>query len=61
MAPTAIRVVKKDDYDGVSLKKDDTSTINSFALVGKSCDSDTICWIRKHFAHVIINETWRET
>ena len=45
MAPTAIRVVKKDDYDGEWIKNFDTSSINSFALVGERCDPDTIKWI----------------
>ena len=61
MAPTAIRVVKKDDYDGDYIKKYDTSTINSFGLVGERCDPDTIKWINKHFPHVIINDTWWQT
>lgn len=58
MAPTGVRVVKKEDYDGEWIKKYDTSTINSFALVGERCDPDTIKWIHQHFPHVIINDTW---
>ncbi len=58
MAPTAVRVVKKEDYDGLLIKKFDTSTINSFALVGERCDPDTIKWIHLHFPHVLINDTW---
>jgi propionyl-CoA synthetase len=58
MAPTAVRVVKKDDYDGEWIRKYDTSSINSFALVGERCDPDTIWWLHKHFPHVIINDTW---
>lgn len=45
MAPTAVRVVKKEDYDGLLIKNFDTSTINSFALVGERCDPDTIKWV----------------
>jgi propionyl-CoA synthetase len=45
MAPTAVRVVKKEDYEGEWIKKYDTSTIDSFALVGERCDPDTIKWI----------------
>jgi propionyl-CoA synthetase len=61
MAPTAIRVVKKEDFDGLLVKKYDTSTINSFALVGERCDPATIMWIHKHLPHVIINDTWWQT
>jgi propionyl-CoA synthetase len=61
MAPTAVRVIKKDDYDGDWIKKYDTSSINSLALVGERCDPDTIHWIHKHLPHVIINDTWWQT
>jgi propionyl-CoA synthetase len=58
MAPTAVRVIKKDDYDGEWIKKYDTKSINSYALVGERCDPDTIRWLHKHLPHVIINDTW---
>ena len=58
MAPPAVRVIKKDDYDGEWIKKYDTSSINSYALVGERCDPDTIHWLNRHFPHVIINDTW---
>jgi propionyl-CoA synthetase len=61
MAPTAVRVVKKEDYDGEWIKKYNTKSINSFALVGERCDPDTIKWINRHFPHVIINDTWWQT
>lgn len=61
MAPTAVRVIKKDDYDGEWITKYDTSSINSYALVGERCDPDTIHWLHKHFPHVIINDTWWQT
>lgn len=61
MAPTAVRVIKKEDYDGEWIKKFNTKSINSFALVGERCDPDTIKWINKHFPHVIINDTWWQT
>ena len=61
MAPTAVRVVKKEDYEGEWVKKYDTKSINSFALVGERCDPDTIRWIHKHFPHAIINDTWWQT
>lgn len=61
MAPTAVRVIKKDDYDGEWIKKYDTKSINSYALVGERCDPDTIRWLHRHFPHVIINDTWWQT
>jgi len=58
MAPTAVRVLKKEDYDGDWIKKYNTKSINSYALVGERCDPDTIRWLHKHFPHVLINDTW---
>jgi len=61
MAPTAVRVIKKEDYEGEFVKKHDTSSLQSFQVVGERCDPDTIWWINKHFPHVIINDTWWQT
>ena len=58
MAPTGVRVVKKEDYFGDYIKKYDTSSIHGFLLVGERCDPDTILWMHKHFPHVLINDTW---
>ena len=60
-APTGVRVIKKEDYDGEWVKKYDVSSIHGFLLVGERCDPDTIHWIRKHFPHVLINDTWWQT
>jgi len=61
MAPTGVRVIKKEDYEGEYIKKYDTSSIHGFLLVGERCDPDTIFWIRRHFPHVFINDTWWQT
>lgn len=58
MAPTGVRVIKKEDYDGDFVKKYDTSSVRTFCLVGERCDPDTILWINKHFPKVLINDTW---
>jgi propionyl-CoA synthetase len=58
IAPTGIRVVKKEDYDGLYVKKYDTSCLKGVHLVGERCDPDTIWWIHKHFPNVIINDNW---
>jgi propionyl-CoA synthetase len=46
-APTAIRILKKEDYDGKYINKYDFSNLNSVHLVGERCDPDTINWIHK--------------
>lgn len=61
MAPTAVRVIKKEDYDGEYVKKYDVSLLEGFHLVGERCDPDTVWWVHKHFPHCIINDTWWQT
>jgi len=61
MAPTGVRVIKKEDYEGTLVKKYDVSTVKSFCVVGERCDPDTIHWMHKHFPHVLINDTWWQT
>ena len=58
MAPTAVRVIKKMDYDCELIKKYDMSTVKTFSLVGERCDPDTIHWMHRHVPNVIINDTW---
>ena len=61
LAPTAVRVIKKDDYEGELVKKYNTSTLEGFHLVGERCDPDTSHWVNKHFPKVIINDNWWQT
>jgi propionyl-CoA synthetase len=61
LAPTAVRIVKKEDYDGEYVKKYDVSSLKSFHLVGERCDPDTIWWIHTHFPKVLINDNWWQT
>lgn len=61
MAPTGVRVIKKEDYDGELVKKYDVSSVRTFCLVGERCDPDTIHWIHRHFPKVLINDTWWQT
>ena len=60
-APTAIRVIKKEDYNGDYIKKYDTSSLKSILLVGERCDPDTINWLEEKFPDVLLNDTWWQT
>lgn len=60
-APTAVRVVKKEDYDGEYVKKSDLSHLRTVCLVGERCDPDTIHWVHRHLPHCLINDTWWQT
>lgn len=61
MAPTGVRVIKKEDYEGEWIKKYDTSSIQSIGVVGERCDPDTIHWLHKHFPTALLNDTWWQT
>ena len=61
VAPTAARIIKKEDYDGELVKKYDVTSLKGFHLVGERCDPDTIWWIHKTLPNVIINDNWWQT
>ena len=61
MAPTAVRVIKKEDYEGTYVLKHDVSSIRTVCLVGERCDPDTILWLHRHLPRVLINDTWWQT
>jgi propionyl-CoA synthetase len=56
MAPTAVRVIKKDDYEGKLLKNYDISTVKTLCLAGERCDPDTIYWLHKNLPKVLISD-----
>ena len=58
MAPTGVRVIKKDDYDSEWVSKYDVSSINGFCMAGERCDPDTISWLHKTLPQAMINDTW---
>lgn len=60
-APTAVRVLKKDDYEGEWVKKYNLSSLRTVGLVGERCDPDTVYWLHKHLPHVMFNDTWWQT
>lgn len=45
MAPTTVRIIKKEDYKGNYVKDYDVSSLKGFHLIGERCDPDTIMWI----------------
>jgi propionyl-CoA synthetase len=61
MAPTAVRAIKKVDYEGSFVKTSDVSCLEGFHLLGERCDPATVLWIHKQFPHCIINDTWGQT
>ena len=57
-APTVVRIIKKEDYEGKFIKQHDVSSLKGFHLVGERCDPDTILWLQGHFPGVPTNDTW---
>lgn len=58
VAPTAVRIIKKEDYEAEWVKKYDISSLETFHLVGERCDPDTIWWLNRALPKVIINDNW---
>lgn len=53
-----VRRIKKSDYDGVFMKKYDTSSLKVISTTGERLDADSVEWIHRHLPNVIINDTY---
>lgn len=58
MAPTAVRVMKKEDYEAKLSKKYDTSSIDGYCVGGEKCDADTVHWITKATPSATVVDNW---
>ena len=58
-APTAFRAIKKEDPDGVLLKKYDLSEYKTLFLAGERLDPDTYHWARKLLDVPVIDHWWQ--
>ncbi|MBK8590786.1 MAG: AMP-binding protein [Sandaracinaceae bacterium] len=58
-APTAFRAIKKDDPDGVLLKKYDLSHFEALFLAGERSDSATLEWAEQHLGVPVIDHWWQ--
>jgi propionyl-CoA synthetase len=58
-APTAIRAIKKEDPEGVFLKKYDLSKLEALYLAGERCDPDTIIWSERLLQKPVIDHWWQ--
>ncbi len=56
MAPTGIRILKKEDFDGNYIKQFDVSSVKGIHIAGERCDPETIRWLHTHLNHSIIND-----
>lgn len=61
-APTVMRLLKKEDYDGEYFKKwGPTALLKGISFAGERMDPDTVRWLRRHLPRTMINDTWWQT
>jgi propionyl-CoA synthetase len=58
-APTAFRVIKKEDPEGALLKDYDISSLRALFLAGERADPDTIIWAEKQLQRPVIDHWWQ--
>lgn len=58
-APTAIRAIKKEDPNGLLLKKYDLSCLEHQFLAGERCDVATLEWTREKLGVPVIDHWWQ--
>ena len=58
-APTAIRVIRKEDPEASHLLKYDTSRLRALFLAGERCDPDTLLWARDKLGIPVIDHWWQ--
>lgn len=58
-APTAIRAIKKEDPEGLLVKKYDLSSLKKQFLAGERCDVATLDWFNEHIGVPAIDHWWQ--
>ncbi len=58
-APTAFRAIKKEDPDGVFMRKYDLSHFRTLFLAGERADSDTVKWAETLLQVPVIDHWWQ--
>lgn len=60
-APTALRALRREDFDGVWINKYDTKSLRSISFAGERCDIPTFEWISRNVPHALINDNYWQT
>lgn len=60
-APTALRVLRKEDPNGDWIRKFDISSLTNLAMAGERLDIPTYNWISKMLPGVLINDNYWQT
>lgn len=59
-APTAIRAIKKEDHEGLLLKKYNLASLRHLFLAGERCDPPTYHWA-KNLLNIPVTDHWWQT
>jgi len=60
-APTALRVLRKEDHNGDWIRKYDLSSLKHIAMAGERLDIPTYNWISSQLPNTLINDTYWQT
>jgi propionyl-CoA synthetase len=64
-APTALRAIKQQDFEGMLLKKYDLSKMQALFLAGERCDPPTATWIQASWIAALLDkpviDNWWQT
>lgn len=61
-SPTALRAIKREDYDCKTLKKYTLDCLDSIHMAGERCDPDTNIWLQNGIGErILINDQWWQT
>jgi propionyl-CoA synthetase len=58
-APTAFRAVRREDPDGLLLKKYSTRSLRALFLAGERADPDTVAWAERVLGVPVIDNWWQ--
>jgi propionyl-CoA synthetase len=58
-APTALRVIRKEDPQGLALRGHDISSLRALFLAGERADPDTVAWAEQLLGVPVIDNWWQ--
>lgn len=58
-APTALRAIKKEDPEGLQLKKHDRSSLRALFLAGERTDPATLAWAQSQLGVPVVDNWWQ--
>jgi propionyl-CoA synthetase len=58
-APTAFRAIKREDPQGLFMRKHDLSRFRLLFLAGERCDPDTLLWAQERLGVPVIDHWWQ--